>query len=371
MVNEVCNLRCPYCFASEFVNHNPKEMTVEDFQTALDFVLGDRSDRQVGIIGGEPTLYPHINKVLRMAMEDVRAEIVSVYTNAVDLEKIDPENLEDIKFRMLVNVNSPEDMGQAKFDKMLNNLRKFKNEHFGQGRFRLSVNLYKPDFDYSYIIPIVQEFQFDTIRLSISVPSKSTLGNETSLDYFRRMKPIALAFIGDMIRCGTLTGFDCNFLPQCVLTEAEHEGLMNVKNIFYSGLSKNYSRTFWQRAILCEINNCTPIIDILPDLQAIRCFGLSEHTKQDIRNFKNIKELRQFYIDHVDRPAIQCLAAPECQNCYSHESGDCSAGCHVFKADQLFATPLPNGNSCDHCHHHHNDLPSGDGGDGGCGCGCC
>lgn len=336
VVNEICNLRCPYCFASEFVNQNPKEMTLEDFKTALDFVLGDGSERQVGIIGGEPCLYPHINKALRMALEDVRSECAMIYTNAVDLEKIDPENLEDVKFRMLVNCNSPEDMGQAKFDKMCENLRRFKRDHFGEGRFRLSVNIYKPDFDYSYVIPIVQELEFDTIRLSISVPSKNTVGSQTSLEYFRSMKPVCLGFIGDMIRCGTLTGFDCNFFPECILTEEEHEGLQRVKDIFYDGLRQNYSRTFWQRAIMCEIHNCTPVIDILPDLQAIRCFGLSEFTKQDIKDFRGIKALRKYYIDNVDRPAIPYSPSPECQNCYNRESGDCSGGCHIFRAKELF-----------------------------------
>lgn len=336
MVNEICNLRCPYCFASEFVNNNPQEMSLEEFKTALEFVLGDGSERQVGIIGGEPSLYPHINKALRIALEDVRSDPVMIYTNAVDLEKIDPENLEDAKFRILVNCNSPEDMGRAKFDKMYQNLQSFQNDHFGEGRFRLSVNLYKPDFDYSYIIPIVQELGFDTIRLSISVPPKNTIGFGTALDYFRSMKPVALAFIRDMIRCGTLTGFDCNFLPECVLTKDEHDALLRVKNVFVSAISQKYSRTFWQRAILCEINSCTPVIDILPDLKAIRCFGLSEYTKKDIRNFSGIKKLRKYFVDNVDRPAIVYSTSPECENCYERESGNCSCGCHVFKADKMF-----------------------------------
>jgi hypothetical protein len=338
MVNEICNLRCPYCFASEFVNRNPKEMTLDDFKMALEFVLGDHSERQVGIIGGEPLLYPYINEVLRTAIDDPRSDPVMIYTNAVHLERISPENLESSKFRMLVNCNSPEDMGNAGFEKMRQNLIRFKRDHFGDGRFRLSVNLYKPEFDYSYVIPLVKELEFDIIRLSISVPPKSALDGADAIDYFRSMKPVALGFIGDMIRCGVLTGFDCNFLPGCVLTAEEREGLMRVKNIFYSGLGEKYSRTFWQRAILCEIHNCTPVIDILPDLTAIRCFGLSEHTKQDIRDFRGIGALRKYYIDTVDRPACSVWASPKCESCYERVCGECSGGCHVFKADRLFDT---------------------------------
>ena len=331
MVNEACNLSCPYCFAGEFVNRDPQEMTPEDFRKALDFVLGDKSDRQVGIIGGEPLLYTHINEVIRTALNDLRSDPVMLYTNAVLLERLEPEILEDSKFRMLVNCNSPGDMGAAAYEKMRQNLLRFKNDHFGEGRFRLSVNIYKKDFDYSYVISLAQELGFDVIRLSVSVPRNGDLNGESPLDYFRGMKPVAMSFVGDMIRCGVITGFDCNFLPTCVLTKEEYDGVMRAKEIFYSALHRNYSPSFWQRAILCETNNCTPVIDILPDLTAIRCFGLSEFTKQDIRDYSNIEELRRHYINTVDRPAQRISTSKECGDCYNRESGECSCGCLLFK----------------------------------------
>jgi len=116
----------------------------------------------------------------------------------------------------------------------------------------------------------------------------------------------------------------------------EYDGVLRAKEVFYSALHQKYSRTFWQRAILCETNNCTPVIDILPDLKAIRCFGLSEYTKQDIRDFRGIEELRKYYINTVDRPACGFWASDECEHCYNRESGECSCGCLLFKTDKLF-----------------------------------
>ena len=336
MINEICNLSCPYCFASEFVNQNPKEMTLDEFKTALDFVLGDRTERQVGIIGGEPLLHPDINEMLKIAINDPRSNPAMIYTNAVDLERIDPEHLEDVKFRMLVNCNSPEDMGQGNFEKMRKNLRSFRRDHFGDGRYRLSVNIYKPDFDYSYVMDLVRELECDTIRLSISVPPKNTMGTENALSYFRRMKPVTLAFMRDMISCGAITGFDCNFMPDCVLTKEELDGLHSVKHILKSGLDLRYSKMFWERAILCSVQNCTPVIDILPDLMAIRCFGLSEYTKQNIRDYAGIDDLRKYYHKNVDCVACTVWTSPECEDCYKRENGMCGAGCYVFKSDKLF-----------------------------------
>lgn len=337
MVNEACNLRCPYCFAEEFVNKAPKEMTPGDFREALNFVLGDDSDRQVGIIGGEPLLYTHINEVMRVALSDRRSAYVMLYTNAVELERLETEILEAKKFRMLVNCNSPEDMGEKAFEKMRQNLLRFQRDHFGDGRFRLSVNIYKPDFDYSYVIPLVSEIGFDVIRLSISVPQKGELQGKSPLQYFHDMKRVAMRFVCDMIRCGVITGFDCNFLPGCVLTGDERDSVMCAKDVFYSALSDRYSEEFWQRSIVCETFNCTPVIDILPDLKAIRCFGLSEYTKRDIRDFHSITELRNHYMTTVDRPAHSLWTSEECRDCYKREYGICSGGCLLFKAKKLFA----------------------------------
>jgi hypothetical protein len=274
---------------------------------------------------------------MRIALSDIRSEYVMIYTNAVELNRLEPEILLAKKFRMLVNCNSPQDMGAKAFEKMRENLLRFQKDYFGDGRFRLSVNIYKPDFDYSYIIPLVQEIGFDVIRLSISVPQKGDLKGKSPLDYFQEMKLVAMRFVCDMIRCGVLTGFDCNFLPDCVLTKDEYDSMMCAKDVFYSALSKKYSEAFWQRSIVCEPHNCTPVIDILPDLRAIRCFGLSEYTKRDIRDFRNIGELRNYYINTVDRPAHSVWTSEACKDCFQRELGRCSGGCLLFKAKQLFA----------------------------------
>ena len=343
MVNEACNLRCPYCFAEEFVNKSPKEMSLDDFRLALDFALSDETDLQVGIIGGEPLIYSHINEAMHIAIDDIRTFLVMIYTNAVELERLEPEILDSPKFRLLVNCNSPEDMGEKAFEKMRQNLLRFKYEHRGDGRVRLSVNIYKPDFDYSYVIPLVKELEIGVIRLSVSVPQRGDLKGMSPMDYFLSLKPVALKFIVDMIHCGAITGFDCNFIPDCLFTDEERESLMSAKEVIRNGMSKTYSDSFWERAIFCELNNCSPVVDILPDLQAIRCFGLSEHTKRDIRDFRNIDELGMHYIATVDRPACGVWTENECEFCTKREYGICSCGCLIFKMNNKnFASPSPN-----------------------------
>jgi hypothetical protein len=334
MVNETCNLRCPYCFASEFVNQDRKEMTLDAFKEALKFILGKNYRVQVGIIGGEPTLYSHINEALEIAMADLHTYPVSLYTNAVHLDKIRPELLECTKFRMLVNCNSPEDMGATLYEKMRKNIRAFVDDHIGEGRFKLSFNLYKPDFDYRYAIDLVKEFQCDTIRMSISVPSRNNLKcGDDALTHFRKMKPIVLEFTAELCALGVIPGFDCNFMPQCVLTEDEKRKLSNIKNFFIERMDRD--QHFWQRSIISGIQSCSPVVDILPDLTSVRCFGLSEYTKVNIQDFKNIEELEKYYTDTIDKVSRAFYFSEECKECFMRKNGKCTAGCLTYKMEQL------------------------------------
>ena len=62
-LNRVCNLRCPWCYAKE--THYSPQNTM-DFETAKKLIdlLAEAKVRKVILIGGEPTLYPDIFKVL-------------------------------------------------------------------------------------------------------------------------------------------------------------------------------------------------------------------------------------------------------------------------------------------------------------------
>ena len=74
MLNQVCNLACPYCFANEFVGRSEKslksdksQITEENFRIALDFAIKSRETR-LGLIGGEPTLHPKFEEFVTMGI---------------------------------------------------------------------------------------------------------------------------------------------------------------------------------------------------------------------------------------------------------------------------------------------------------------
>ena len=67
MVNNYCNLHCPYRFAQEEM-HSKKVMniTIENYKIFLDFLKKNDMD-SVRLIGGEPTLHPDLDKLIQEA----------------------------------------------------------------------------------------------------------------------------------------------------------------------------------------------------------------------------------------------------------------------------------------------------------------
>ena len=322
MINEVCNLRCPYCFADEFVNKNPKEMSMKDFDTALNFALSSGYDERIGLIGGEPTLHSHFKEILIKLINDNRVKNVTIFTNGVKIN----EYLNEIchpKIHLLINCNSPENMGIKAYETMVTNIKEMIANRYYREKITLGINMYKPDFDYEYILELLKQFDLKSVRTSISVPNDLTyLANP--LNYFNIMKPHVLEFFSKLKEANIIPFFDCNAMPVCIWSEDERNRILqdfpevkNKTNIFNTYVS------------------CSPIIDILPDLTIIRCFGLSEHTKKKLSDFKNIEEARNYYARTIDSFACNSCHSKECFSCYEREIGRCNGGCLCFKINDI------------------------------------
>lgn len=322
MINEICNLRCPYCFADEYVNKQFKEITLEDFDTAIDFALSSGHDERIGIIGGEPTLHSHFKTIMSRLIDDERIRNVTLFTNGTNIEGFTDE-LCHPKIHLLINCNSPTNMGKNAFAKMLGNIEFLvKNKHM-KDRITLGINMYKPDFDYDYIIDLLNRFGFKKVRTSVSVPNEQYFLSNP-IDYFKLMKPRVLEFFVQLAHNGIVPFFDCNNIPSCVWTKEERA----------SALSRYKGADTLTNIFNTEVK-CEPVIDILPDLSCIRCFGMSEHTKKCISDFNCIADARSYYKKNVDCFACNTCHSSECKNCYEYITGKCTGGCLCFIAEKV------------------------------------
>ena len=314
MLTETCNFRCPYCFADEFVNREPVDITLENFRKALDFVMSARPfSGRVGLIGGEPTLHRQFRDILQILQAEDRVTNAVIFTNGTHIDETF-DITREAKFHFLINLNSPADIGEKNFGTIRENTERLIRELGKRSHVTVGLNLYKPDLDTRFFTDFLKEFDVPIARLSITVPNRSSV---FGFDRFFEMKQLAYDVYLQLLSDGREVVFDCNTPPACVWTEQE------LKKISLIQANPHYARTGFS----LDCSSCKPVIDILPDLTAVRCFGLSEITRQSIADYRDINQLRTYYLRKTDTALVKTPARSECVSCPLFRKKKCYGGC--------------------------------------------
>ncbi len=328
MMTDACNLKCPYCFANEFVNKDKNEISEEAFVEAKDFILGDKTRRTIGLIGGEPTLHSKFDKLLRILIRDERAESIVIYTNGVFIDKY-WDIITHKKVHLLINCNSPKDIGENAYKKICDNLETLLIKKEFIDNVTLGINMYKEDFEYDYILDLLKKYNYHHVRVSITVPNIDDDRNTDGHEWFMKMKPRMIQFFKELMDAEIIPNFDCNKIPSCLIEENEFEELKEY-------LKNEYIR---ENIIKSNISNkcvrCSPVIDIRQDLTAVRCFGLSEISKQSIKDFKCIRDLENYYMRTIDAYAFNTVYSEKCSDCYDRKVLLCNGGCLSYKIKDI------------------------------------
>lgn len=323
MITEKCNLKCPYCFADEFVNKHCVHMSMDNIRKAVDFILTDPNER-VGLIGGEPTLHPQFREILEELIENPKVKKVIVFTNGINIGRF-VNQLTHPKFCLLVNCNAPSEMGEGLFNRMVENLDLLIRKFYMRSRITLGINMHKPGFEYGYMLELLIRYGYDHVRTSIIVPKISSGTKVDPIEYFAKFKQSVKNFFTELVNNNITPNYDCNIMPSCLLDEKE---LGQIHEISQKKGNRNTN-------LSGELAVCNPVIDILPDLKAVRCFGLSEQEKANIDGFRDIQELRHFFRNRFDCYAYNTAASPKCADCMQRKISKCSGGCLLFKIDQI------------------------------------
>lgn len=325
MLTYRCNLHCPYCFANEFVNKDKTDITIRNFLKAVSFITRDGSSH-IGLIGGEPTLHPGFREIMELAIANPKVKGITLFTNGLLLDRFVPQ-VTNPKVRTLVNCNSPAIIGEEAYARMKRNLDELFLRHNMKERLKLGINLYRDDMDYSHIMELLQRYGLDRLRISVAVPDFSTIGEVDVLEYFKKKKPFLMRFFQDMDSIHVLPHYDCNHPPCCIWTEEEREWL--------KAYAARYPDSNGNLAAFDAV--CVPAIDILPNLQAVRCFGMSDFLKVPIGDFNCVEDLRRFFVNEIDSVAVKLTADEVCTDCYVKKTGYCYGGCLGFKASRIRA----------------------------------
>lgn len=313
-----CNLKCPYCFASEFVNRENEEISLENFVLALNFIKTGNNE-PVGLIGGEPTLHSKFREILEIVANDYEIKYVTLFTNGIEIDKY-VDIIKNDKFYLLVNCNSPNDIGQHNYEKLKKNIVYLSK--IMKDRLKLGINIYSPEMNYKYIFDLLKLTNSHFLRFSTAIPNEIKEETKDILDSFIQMKEILFSFFQDCYDNEIIPGNDCNSFPDCIYTKEEK--LLLVK------LAKLANELNIYQDPIRSCRKCEPVIDILTDLQAVRCFGLSKYLKMPIKNYKNIDELKSYFYNQIDMFVNNIYVSNDCKDCKTKQINKCGI-CLTYK----------------------------------------
>ena len=100
--NQVCNLRCIYCYALD----NPgdrNELTVDEFKDVIR-QAGEMGARKIIILGGEPLLYPHLMEMIAY-IRDLGMEI-ELFTNGTKVTREMAQAFYEHDVRVVLKMNT-------------------------------------------------------------------------------------------------------------------------------------------------------------------------------------------------------------------------------------------------------------------------
>ena len=140
-----CNQRCPYCFAAHKLDYDRADkksyISAENLKTVIDFCKKS-NNRDIGILGGEPTLHPDFAGAIKMMMRE--GMNFSIFSNGIIREKKILLLLKGIDLNrctIVININTEDSYAEGDYAQVKNTLKTLHEKIF------LGFNIFREDFE--------------------------------------------------------------------------------------------------------------------------------------------------------------------------------------------------------------------------------
>jgi len=306
----VCNFNCPYCFASEIRSEEKVWITEEQFNEILNFHKVS-NQREVRLIGGEPTLHPEFTKLLNRVVNDDYFTNIMLFTNGSFSDEVASALIlaSHVKHvACLINLNEPQVVGPTMVEKTSKNLSKITRSPM---EVTIGVNIYRPDQDVSYAFDTIKMFNVRrALRISVVAPILEKDREKEPLEYYNEYKPLILDIANRANKEGITLSPDCSFIPLCLFSKEELLLMSTVAPDMFSHPV------------------CEPVLDVMPDGTVVRCFDMS-HMRTNIRKFENAGKVAEYFREQEMR-TLQPITSEACETCPVYFRYGFGCGCKSF-----------------------------------------
>jgi len=311
LLTEYCNMRCEYCLAKDKILQgvlhstglHSREISPSEAEVIMDYHERD-GQKDFRILGGEPTLHSQFDQVFRRVLE--RKFHIVLFTNglfsASVAELFRYTAREDISY--VVNVNPPAHYSQADWGLLRNNLMLLKGK-----KVALSLNIYKLEFDYRFILALAEEFKIDVFSVSVAMPGTNTDVHCLHPSQYRSLIPRLLQFARASAKLKIRWEWNC-CLPQCVLKKSELKKFSSLVD--------------------CLIpHTCITGLTIGPGYQTSMCLGTSGFPSVTLTDYPALSKIREhFKSSYAVFRRVGGYDA--CVSCAHIQNGHCQGGCVGF-----------------------------------------
>jgi len=298
-----CNRSCPYCFAKGKLNSVKKlkesYMSLRNLKIVIKF-LKKSKQKDIGIIGGEPTLHPMFKEAIKMLLDE--GFFITIYSNGIINRNIVEflNNIDRKRWNMLLNINQLKSYAQIEWVKIIRTMRTLHRQ------IELGFTIYKINFDMDFIINLIKKYNLRRrTRVGLANPIWGQNNKYLSLKSYKKVAPKIVQFAKKCNDLNILLNFDCGF-TLCSFTKKE------CGELFYYNSSLSIE--------------CSPIIDVGPDLTVWRCFSTSMIWNKKLTDFKDLQQIHDFYNNKF---ATFCKMGTmnKCFKCKHLKRGQCGGGC--------------------------------------------
>jgi hypothetical protein len=294
-----CNMTCDYCYA----NNQPKgELSVENFRQILDWLEEISDFKEVYLVGGEPTMVPHLKQLL----EDIAGRNWSstIYTNGA------------FGLKQLQLLKEHPGIGRVAFhyEKAFFDTSKNMKETFLRNISELAhvkecsllFVISDLDFDYGEPLAIAEKEGLSLTWIFATPTSGNTpyVGLKTMCQAGSRVQQ----FLIEANQKGVVVSPDLP-VPLCMFTED-----------FFNDYQEQFSL----------VRKCKPFIYFQPDMSTQSCTVMPCHSSEPPASANSLCKTIEFYRDE-DQALKQKVSFPECVDCKYHLNRTCQGGCMTYK----------------------------------------
>ena len=304
-----CNIQCPFCFASENTANTTK--TKDEFSIAdvWDISSSFITNGVFRFCGGEPTLNPIMKDAVKLLLKNDKS--VFIMTNGLWPDEftnfINGLSTNEIsKISYLFNVLKPDFYSESQLQK-LHKVLSLINPTMAT----LGFTIYNEHFEYEYLIDLAKKNNINRIRWSIAAPNMEG-GEYKMLNKFPKIADRVYEFLIDVKKENIETSQDCGYMPLCFFDE-----------------EKLFNLNFKLKNVSMRSGCVSSPVDIDNKGNAWRCYGLYSVLKAPKDDFKNERELSE-YFNRRTRLLDNMYLFEDCKTC-DYYMKSCGGGCYAIR----------------------------------------